>query len=60
MLKNLLQIQLKLLPKGSFFQKGFGLKTGTFPRLLVVALSHLLWPSGWHVTFEAQINHFKS
>ena len=39
----------------------FGLKTDTFARLLFVAsypcllgtLSHLLWPSGWHVTSEA-------
>ena len=39
----------------------FGLKSGTFPCLLVVAsypcrigtLPHLLWPSGWHVTPEA-------
>ena len=39
----------------------FGLKIGTSPRLLVVAsypcrigtLSHLPWPSGWHVTSEA-------
>ena len=44
----------------------FGLKIGTFPRLLVVAscpcrigtLSHLLWSSGWHVTPEEQLNQF--
>ena len=39
----------------------FGLKIDTSPRLLLLAsyqygtgtLLHLLWPSGWHVTFEA-------
>ena len=47
-------------------QELFGLKIGTFPRLLVAAsypcrigaLPHLLWPSGWHLTSEAQLNQF--
>ena len=44
----------------------FGLKIGTFPRLLVVTsypcrigtLSHLLWSTGSHVISEAYLNQF--